>query len=464
MDEQTFSLSGTRDNRPHKSIKSSFGKELKHQIKNERLQKLIDNNAAFLQSLGSNPMYDAVIDEIDGRKIKIGNTWLVDWASCNYLGFDLDEEIIDSIPEFVKKWGTHPSWSRMLGSPILYEQLEDKITKLVRSENALVLPNLTLTNNYCLFVLSEGGEIFLDKYSHRTLYEGAARARDLGVKLTYFKNFELDHLELSLKMSKAHKKLICIDGVFSMHGKYADIPRLAKMAREYDALLYIDDAHGFGMIGERTVDEKSAYGSKGNSIVNYFGETYENVIVAACLSKAYSSYSAFLTCSKELKKFLKAVISPYLYSGPAPIASLATAHKALDVNEKRGDDIRADIYQKCAKLNRAIDRLGFRSDNTTNFPIFNVYIEDPDELDKVSTWLFDCGIYVTLCPYPMVSREDAGFRIQITASNTHEEVDYLIKVLEELQNVTSVQMEQRPKKKETAVPFANKGIDWLTTS
>ena len=79
----------------------------------------------------SNPMTDATIDEIDGRMIRIGDQWLADFASCNYLGFDLDAEIIAAIPEYLEKWGTHPSWSRMLGSPVLYEHIEDRLTELL---------------------------------------------------------------------------------------------------------------------------------------------------------------------------------------------------------------------------------------------------------------------------------------------------------------------------------------------
>jgi len=70
----------------------------------------------------SSPMTDAVIDEIDGRMIRIGDHWLADFASCNYLGFDLDRDIIESVPAYLDAWGTHPSWSRLLGSPVLYEQ------------------------------------------------------------------------------------------------------------------------------------------------------------------------------------------------------------------------------------------------------------------------------------------------------------------------------------------------------
>ena len=89
------------------------------------------------------PMMDAVIDEVDGRMIRIGDQWLADFASCNYLGFDLDREIIDAVPAYLDAWGTHPSWSRLLGSPVLYEQIETQLTELLGCEDSLVLPTIT---------------------------------------------------------------------------------------------------------------------------------------------------------------------------------------------------------------------------------------------------------------------------------------------------------------------------------
>src|SRR5437870_10495376 len=88
-------------------------------------------------------MVDAVIDEVDGRDIRIGDRWLADFASCNYLGFDLDSSIVDSVQGYLREWGTHPSWSRLLGSPALYEQIEAELTELLGSEDSLVFPTIT---------------------------------------------------------------------------------------------------------------------------------------------------------------------------------------------------------------------------------------------------------------------------------------------------------------------------------
>ena len=91
-------------------------------------------NADLAQMKSRHPMLDAVIDEQRGRKIRIGDHWLTDWASCNYLGFDLDEEIIGAIPDYLARWGTHPSWSRLLGNPRPYIEIEEQMTELLGCE------------------------------------------------------------------------------------------------------------------------------------------------------------------------------------------------------------------------------------------------------------------------------------------------------------------------------------------
>src|SRR5689334_1190768 len=108
------------------------------------LESWLDTCADLARLKTSHPMLDAVIDEIDGRNIRVGDKWLADFASCNYLGFDLAPEIMGSIDEYVQAWGTHPSWSRLLGSPILYEQIEADLSELLDAEDTLALPTITL--------------------------------------------------------------------------------------------------------------------------------------------------------------------------------------------------------------------------------------------------------------------------------------------------------------------------------
>jgi 8-amino-7-oxononanoate synthase len=387
----------------------------------------------------SNPMTDAVIDEIDGRMIRIGDKWLADFASCNYLGFDLDREIIDSIPAYVEKWGTHPSWSRLLGSPVLYEQIEEHLTRLIGAPDTLVFPTITLIHLSVIPLLAASGSVFVDRRAHKTVYEGAELATLRGATLKRFEHDNLSELESLLSSDTSSARLICIDGVNSMTGNVADLSGYAALAREHGAILYVDDAHGFGVIGERSDDEPSPYGRRGNSIVRYFGESYENIVLVAGLSKAYSSLAAFIACPPEMKRLLKTAAPPYLYSGPSPVASLATTICGLEVNDRRGDEIRTDLWMKTRRVLECLDSLGVHTPNRHGLPIVEVPLAHPEQIGDVGRFLFDNGIYVTLAAYPLVPRSEVGFRVQLTAANTDGEIDQLIDVLGRLANSFDLQ-------------------------
>lgn len=377
-------------------------------------------------------MVDAVIDEIDGRQIRIGEQWLTDYASCNYLGFDLDEEIIAAIPHYLSRWGTHPSWSRLLGSPVLYEQIEERLTELLGAEDSLVLPTITHIHLSVIPVLAGGGTVFLDGRAHKTIYDGCAAAKARGATIARFAHNDIEQLEALLEGKWRRPGLVCIDGVNSMTGNPPDLQAFAALAREHDVLLYVDDAHGFGVIGERSDDEACDYGMRGNSIVRHLGESYDNIILVGGFSKAYSSLLAFIACPTAIKELLKTAAPPYLYSGPSPVASLATVLEGLRVNEQRGDVLRADLSRLTARVLARVHELGIATPNRSGFPIIEIPLADPDSVDQVGDMLFDRGIYATMAAYPLVPRDEVGFRLQLTAANTDAQVDHLNTVLGEV--------------------------------
>jgi 8-amino-7-oxononanoate synthase len=380
----------------------------------------------------SHRMFDAVIAEFDGREIRVGDQWLADFASCNYLGFDLDEEIIVAVPEYLARWGTHPSWSRLLGSPVLYEEIEAQLTELVGGEDALLLPTITHIHMSVIPVLAGEGTIFLDRRSHKTIYDGCMTARAHGATVQRFPHDDLDALDALLRGSWGRPGLICIDGVNSMTGNAPDLAGFAALAREHDVLLYVDDAHGFGVIGERADDEPCDYGRRGNSIVRHLGESYDNIVLVGGFSKAYSSLLAFLICPTPIKQLLKTAAPPYLYSGPSPIASLATVLEGLRVNVARGDALRGELHRLTHRVLDRVHELGICTPNRSGYPIIELSLADPDQIDAVGDLLFDRGIYVTMAAYPLVPRAEAGFRIQLTAANTDAQVDRVNAVLGEL--------------------------------
>ena len=379
-----------------------------------------------------NPLLDAVVQEVDGRRIRIGDHWLIDFSSCNYLGLDLDQQVIAAIPAYLRRWGTHPSWSRMLGSPILYEQIETRLTELLGAPDTLLLQTLTHIHGSVIPILASDGTILLDARAHKTIYDGCTVARAHGATVRRFAHDDPDDLERLLRQGPPAPRLVCMDGVNSMTGNPPALAAFARLARDHDALLYVDDAHGFGVVGERGPGEPCPYGMRGNGVVRHLGERYDSVILTGGFSKAYSSLLAFVACPPELKRLLKVAAPPYLYSGPSPVASLASALVGLQVNEARGEALRAALYRKTRRVLDKLAELGAATLNTSGFPIIEVPLGDADDLDQVGKFLFDHGVNATLAFYPGVPRQGVGFRLQVTAANTDEQVTALLAVLEEL--------------------------------
>ncbi len=396
----------------------------------------------------SHPMMDAVIDEIDGRMIRVGSRWLADFASCNYLGFDLDREIIDAVPAYLDAWGTHPSWSRLLGSPVLYEQIEERLTALLGSPDSLVLPTITHIHMSVIPVLAASGTIFLDSRSHKTIYDGCQMAKTRGASVKRFRFEDPQHLDELLRTGPSGKRLVCMDGVNSMTGNVPDLRAFAQVARAHGALLYVDDAHGFGVIGERGPGERCPYGMRGNSIVRHCDESYESLVLVGGFSKSYSSLLAFIACPTETKELLKVAAPPYLYSGPSPVASLATTLAGFDVNERRGEQLREAVHGHTRRVLDCLARLGVHTPNRSGLPIVEIPLREHTRIDEVGRLLFDRGVYVTLAAYPLVPRDEVGFRVQLTAANTDAEVDTLIAALEELAHLG----ELRPVESESPTP------------
>ena len=383
------------------------------------------------------PQYDVTALQIDGRRIRVTDDhWVIDFASCNYLGLDLDPELAASIAGSIQAWGVHPSWCRLVASPRLYLDLEERLAALVGTETALIIPTVTLISIGVIPALvGKTGVIFLDKSGHETMYEGAKIARDSGATLV---SFPQDDTEALRELLQAHRdnprKVILVDGVYSMTGDHANISALTQLAAEYDAIVYVDDAHGFGVIGEHP-NEHRPLGHRGNGIVRHLAANYDNVLYVGGCSKAYSSLAAFVACSKQMQQFIKTFATPYDLSGPCPTASLATLWQGLEINDTRGDTIRDRLWALTQRTINGLQDLGFDIDNRTGFPIVSVRIGDSNLLEQTANLLYQRGILVTVCPFPMVRPGEEVHRITVTAANTADEVDQLLDAFEAISQI-----------------------------
>jgi len=378
------------------------------------------------------PMCDATVEEVVGRRIRVGEHWLADFASCNYLGFDLEPEIAEAMTDAVARWGTHPSWARMVASPRLYVEIETELTGLLGAEDSLVLPTISLIHLSVLPAVVGAGTLLVDTRAHHTIHDGARMARAGGATVRRVRADEPERVDRALLAARDFPKVVCVDGINSMTGNPTPLRELAAVTRRHGALLYVDDAHGFGVLGRRTPAEWSPYGSGGAGVLAHLGVEPDGIVLVGGFSKAFSSLAAFVACSTAMKNYLKVAASPYIFSGPSPYGSLAAVLAGFRLNARRGEEIRAGLYRRTADVLEGLAKLGLRTLNTSGFPIIEVPLRDPADVGPVGEHLFRRGVYVTLAPYPVVARDEAGFRIQVTAANTDEEIALLLEAVAEI--------------------------------
>ena len=384
------------------------------------------------ESMRAIPQAFVEAEDQRGRQVLVDGRWRCDFASCNYLGFDLEPAIMGVIPDAVRRWGTHPSWTRAVASPALYGELERELAQLVGVPETLVFPSISLLHLGVLPALAGyNGVILTDAGAHHSIAEACMRATADGTKWTEFRHNDLADLDAKLaKYPHGKTKIIATDGVFSMGSPNPPLAEYARLAREHNATVYVDDAHGFGVIGGNP-DNTLPYGYGGNGMVRHLGLDFDRdrIIYVAGLSKAFSSYAAFVTCRDTRMKQMLQTSGPYVFSGPTAVACLATALAGLRLNRQDGDSRRKRIHQLTSRLVREAVAMGFQVDNAGNFPVVGVVMGGWDEIVTGCRILWEHDILITPATFPAVPATRNLARFSITCANTDEELDRAVQAL-----------------------------------
>jgi 7-keto-8-aminopelargonate synthetase-like enzyme len=284
----------------------------------------------------------------------------------------------------------------------------------------------------------DNGVVLADVAAHETIHEACELVEARGCAYDRFEYNDTDSLKKKLDEYSDRKNIvIAVDGVYSMTSEYARLPEYSEIAKEYGAILYVDDAHGFGILGESpTID--MPYGFRGNGIVNYYNMDYtrDRILYVAGLSKAFSSLGAFITCFDQQMKDRFKFASTYIFSGPVPIASLATALAGLKTNDAEGDEARQKIYNLTKTLVDGVKQLGFTVDNNSYFPIVFVVVGNIQNTVRACRILWEKGLLITPGVFPAVPIHRNGIRFSITSANTEEQVARVLDALQEVKKST----------------------------
>ena len=298
-----------------------------------------------------------------------------------------------------------------------------------------MFPTVTLLHSGVLPVLAGGdGVILLDRAAHNSMQEAAQLAGARGTTVDWFSHNDPNDLEQRLELHRERsRRIIAVDAVYSMSGAYPPLPELVRIARKHGARLYIDDAHGLGVIGENPTPD-NPYGDRGNGIVRYYGLRYsDDIVYVGGMSKAFSSMTAFVTCADEAEKRRLAMASTAVFSGPSPTASLASAIARLKISQDaEGSDIRRRLLNLTRQLVTGTRALGFAVDNNELFPIVSVRIGAVDDVVKACNVLWEHGILITPALFPAAPLDRGGLRFTVTAANTEGQIRLAIKALREV--------------------------------
>jgi 8-amino-7-oxononanoate synthase len=271
-------------------------------------------------------------------------------------------------------------------------------------------------------------EIFADKLNHASLNDAALLSR---AKFTRYPHLDLVVLEKRLAASRAKRKLVVTDAVFSMDGDIAPVPELLALCERHDALLVLDDAHGFGVLGGGGRGVLEHFGLLSGYLSPHSSPITPHLIYMATLGKAAGVFGAFVAGSVELTDYLLQRARPYIFTTATPpllSAALVASLKLIGGDTWRRERLRELI----AALRQGLKLQRWRlMDSTT--PIQPVIIGTNQETLAVSEALRERGIWVPAIRPPTVPKGEARLRISLSAAHTVEDVEQLVKILNELE-------------------------------
>jgi 7-keto-8-aminopelargonate synthetase-like enzyme len=372
-------------------------------------------------------MKDQTVEAVrPDRTFKLAGRWVTNFGSDSFLGLDQDPRVQEAVERGVRDWGTHNGSSRAFSSVEPNVRAEQKIAGWLGTESALIYPSVTLANQGALPGLATRHDVIVaDQQAHNSIDEGLKIARGRGVRTAKFAHNDPADLEQTLRELRPYRQaVIAVDGVYSMSGELPPLVEFQKVAVAHDACLYVDDAHGTGVLGRQ-----------GRGTVRDALGGYDNVLVVGSLSKALSCLGGFVACSCAAREVLKLRSNSLIFGGPVPPPYLEAACAAIDiVNSPEYDRLRGKLDANVRRLTAEATRLGLVVMGGL-VPIVSVLVGPEETTLQAGRFLFERGYYVQSVIFPAVAHGAGVLRIQVNANHSPTAIDGLLGALGELKRV-----------------------------
>ena len=353
------------------------------------------------------------------------------WCSNDYLNLSQHPEVIKRSIEVIQELGTGSGGTRNIsGTSSYHADLEKELAELHNKESSLIFPSAYTANQSTLWTLCkklEGIEVFSDELNHASMIQGIKNAN---VPCHIFRHNDVGHLKELLNTSNASvPKLIVLESLYSMEGLRSPLKQIVSLAKEFNALTYLDEVHSVGL-----------YGSEGRGIAEEQNVSDEIDIINGTLSKAFGQMGGYVAASSDIIDFIRSFAPGFIFTSSANPSIAAASIKAIEV-AKKSEHLREDIRQ-----NSDLIRAGLRDleiphlDNDSH--IIPIHLEDPRLCKNAANLLIEeHGIYIQPVFYPTVPKGDERFRVTITPKHQAEDIQRFLLSLNQVWDKLSLRRE-----------------------
>ena len=353
------------------------------------------------------------------------------WCSNDYLNLSQHPEVIQKSIEVIKELGTGSGGTRNIsGTSSYHADLEKELANLHNKESSLIFPSAYTANQSSLWTLCkklEGIEVFSDELNHASMIQGIKNAN---VPCHIFRHNDVGHLRKLLNTSNASvPKLIVLESLYSMEGLRSPLKQIVSLAKEFNALTYLDEVHSVGL-----------YGLEGRGIAEEQDVSGEIDIINGTLSKAFGQMGGYIAASSDIIDFIRSFAPGFIFTSSANPSIAAASIKAIEI-AKKSENLREDIRRNSELIREGLKDLKIpHLDNDSH--IIPIHLEDPRLCKEAANVLIEeHGIYIQPVFYPTVPKGDERFRVTITPKHQAEDINRFLSSLDQVWNKLSLRRE-----------------------
>ena len=363
--------------------------------------------------------YFREITSKQGTEVEMGGHEVLMFGSNAYTGLTGDQRVIDAAKAALDKYGSGCAGSRFLNGTLdLHVQLEKELAEFVHKDDTLCFSTgFSVNAGVLAVVVGRGDYIICDDRDHSSIVDGRrlSFARQL-----HYKHNDMEDLENLLKgLPQEAVKLIVVDGVFSMEGDLANLPKIVELKHKYNCSIMVDEAHGIGVFGDH-----------GRGVCDHFGLTDEVDLIMGTFSKSMASIGGFIAADADTINYLRHTCRTYIFSASNTPAATAAALEALHILQQEPERIEKlwDVTRYALKRFR---EEGFEIGETES-PIIPLYIHDVEKTFVAVAKAFEYGVFINPVIPPACAPQDTLVRFALMATHTKDEVERAVNILKKV--------------------------------